>query len=549
MRLLNTSTLKLHNFSEKEIPPHAILSHTWGKDEVTFQDVDKPEVQEQEGYAKLTGCCAFALADSWDYIWIDTCCIDKSSSAELSEAINSMYRWYRDAQVCYAYMADVVKSEDITVQEISFQRSRWFSRGWTLQELLAPMTVIFCDKNWETLGTKRSLHRQISLATSIDGRYLVSQAGASVATKMSWAANRETSRTEDIAYCLMGLFDVNMPLLYGEGAKAYIRLQEAILQKSNDDSLFAWRAENCGPCGLFASGPDAFSRTGNIRPVYRSTELLSRQRRPPVRTNRGIEMDVYEIRDEGSTNQKLRPVIILDCGPLGFNNEQWVVILVHLEEDSYSRLSAQHLQHFSNQSQAFKSLRAPIRGCVRLSYEPPWQQITSVPSFDNLFRLSPLDNDFSITTEYGGKLRWDIDLQCWCLTPPNSVVLVQLQSGEGFAIRVSQMLPVFTWCRYYLYPSNISREVIGQETYGGYIVTPSQSLLPGLSAVPESLQSASKTDHVCEPLQAGGSTLITCRRQKWSGQIYQVVNFSVATGAYRASSPRVDLVDLPSRPI
>ncbi|KAL8866555.1 MAG: hypothetical protein Q9174_006233, partial [Haloplaca sp. 1 TL-2023] len=448
MRLLNTSTLKLHNFSEKDIPPYAILSHTWGKDEVTFQDVNKPGVQEQEGYAKITGCCTVALADGWDYIWIDTCCINKSSSTELSEAINSMYRWYKDAQVCYVYMVDVVKFEDTTMQEISFQRSRWFTRGWTLQELLAPMTVIFCDRDWESIGTKRSLYRQISIATGIHGTFLDSQVGASVATQMSWAANRETSRTEDIAYCLMGLFDVNMPLLYGEGAKAFTRLQEAILQKSDDESLFAWRGENCDPCGVFASGPDAFAETGNIRPSWGwgDAMLLQRQGRPSVRTNWGIEMNIYQMSDEDSPQQKLIPIIILNCGPVGFGDEVWVVFLYHLlGENSYLRSSAQHLQSISMKTQIVLSLKDPIRGYVALTYEPPWRRISSVPqmSGSNAFRLAPLDDDYSITTTFGGHLNWNTNFQCWIPSPPDSVVLIQLKSGEGFAIRVAPMQAVF----------------------------------------------------------------------------------------------------------
>ena len=106
MRLLHTSTLTLHEFFGDEIPSYAILSHTWGDEEVTLQDLEKGQSKSRAGYAKITGCCALALSNGWEWLWIDTCCIDKTSSAELSEAINSMYRWYRDSGVCYAYLTD-----------------------------------------------------------------------------------------------------------------------------------------------------------------------------------------------------------------------------------------------------------------------------------------------------------------------------------------------------------------------------------------------------------------------------------------------------------
>ncbi|KAL9579019.1 MAG: hypothetical protein Q9203_006880 [Teloschistes exilis] len=226
MRLIDTYTLTLQEFNEVDIPAYAILSHTWGDGEVSFQDFEKPSSKTLTGYTKITKCCEVARSDGWQHVWVDTCCIDKTSSAELSEAINSMYRWYEEAQVCYVYMVDVK-----TGSADEFETSRWFERGWTLQELLASNIVIFYDSNWEEVGTKLSLESLVSSATRIASKHLKNPAEASVAAKMSWAAYRETTRTEDIAYCLMGLFDVNMPLLYGEGKKAFQRLQEMILQK------------------------------------------------------------------------------------------------------------------------------------------------------------------------------------------------------------------------------------------------------------------------------------------------------------------------------
>ena len=121
MRLLDTKTIKLHEFFDSDVPRYAILSHTWGKEEVSFQTLPKPESKDLAGYQKITRCCALAASERYQYAWIDTCCIDKTSSAELSEAINSMFRWYQNAEICYAYLADVVDSEG------TFCNSRWFS--------------------------------------------------------------------------------------------------------------------------------------------------------------------------------------------------------------------------------------------------------------------------------------------------------------------------------------------------------------------------------------------------------------------------------------
>lgn len=173
---------------------------------------------------------------------INRCCIDKTSSAELSEAINSMFRWYQNAQACYAYLADVSSDSGPSQEPSEFSKSRWFTRGWTLQELIAPSNVVFYSRDWHILGTKDQLADLLERITRIDCETLRGQdlQFVSVSKKMSWAAHRKTSRVEDIAYSLLGIFDVNMPLLYGEGKKAFLRLQEEILKVSNDQTLFAW---------------------------------------------------------------------------------------------------------------------------------------------------------------------------------------------------------------------------------------------------------------------------------------------------------------------
>lgn len=143
MRLLHAGTLTLHEFSPNRIPPYAILSHTWEDDEITLQELDSGAGKGKTGYSKITNFCGQARTAGLEYCWVDTCCIDKTSSTELSEAINSMYRWYRDALVCYAYLADVTANESPGNEDSSFRKSRWFTRGWTLQELIAPASVVF----------------------------------------------------------------------------------------------------------------------------------------------------------------------------------------------------------------------------------------------------------------------------------------------------------------------------------------------------------------------------------------------------------------------
>ncbi|TGJ88051.1 hypothetical protein E0Z10_g720 [Xylaria hypoxylon] len=312
MRFINTITLELEDRLEI-IPRYAILSHTWGDEEVTLQDwltpetrdhlfslleileneeneghaygslgtrplatfVNKAEVQlgdpdwrlvlgpndrlNRFGYWKILKTCLQARQDGLNYLWVDTNCIDKTSSAELSEAINSMYAWYRNSSICYAYLSDVLipdptyDAADLETGQSgthlqgsslnSFRKSRWFRRGWTLQELLAPRKVRFYSRNWTPIGTKYDMAPLLANITRVDEKYLLYAQdirSASVAQRMAAVADRTTTRPEDIAYCLLGLFNVNMPLLYGEGAMAFVRLQEEIMKVSDDHSIFAW---------------------------------------------------------------------------------------------------------------------------------------------------------------------------------------------------------------------------------------------------------------------------------------------------------------------
>ena len=232
MRLLELKTngeFSLTKYLINNIPPYAILSHTWGDDdeEVTFKDLVEGTGKSKAGYRKIQFCGEQAASDGLQYFWVDTCCIDKSNSAELSEAINSMFRWYRDAAKCYVYLSDVsINDYDQNDQfsqswESAFRESRWFTRGWTLQELIAPASVEFFSREGKRLGDKKSLERQIHEITGIAVQALQGSplSDFSVAERMSWAEKRETKRKEDKAYSLLGIFDIHMPLIYGEGRK------------------------------------------------------------------------------------------------------------------------------------------------------------------------------------------------------------------------------------------------------------------------------------------------------------------------------------------
>lgn len=355
MWLLTTDTHELKFFEDINAqvrPRYAVLSHRWGEGEATFKEVMKARQKQTPGWMKILRCCEQAKRDGYEYVWIDTCCIDKRSSAELSEAINSMFKWYQLSQVCYAYLSDctwdgeiaqlrrgaVVQlaesrfiddviwhcnyddcgailfdevevrehlqmlhdapevnqchecqywfpstkihlghmyEHEISEKQFEFTQSVWFQRGWTLQELLAPTDVIFYNKFWRQIGTKRELWTAIEKRTRIprgallgDFKHIMST--YCIAERMSWAAGRQTTRVEDRAHSLLGLFNVNMPLLYGEGKVAFQRLQEELVRTSQDSSIFAWTEQSgefreyldtrYGTCnGMLADNPDSFA--------------------------------------------------------------------------------------------------------------------------------------------------------------------------------------------------------------------------------------------------------------------------------------------------
>ena len=315
MRLLHVESLCFEEFFDDEIPPYAILSHRWEGKEVAFHEFEAAKERDGPEFSKIKNFCSFVRQQPYpgvnlEWVWIDTCCIDKKSSAELSEAINSMFQWYKRSMVCYAYLSSVDTGPwGIRVQQ--FKHSPWFTRGWTLQELIAPRSVFFLDRQWTIIREKSEIAAEISAITGIEKDYLNLSHGrwnsldqTSIATKMSWVSRRETSRPEDMAYCLLGIFDINMPLLYGEGMKAFMRLQLEIIRKSDDETIFAWPSPNpyFMQQGMLASWPSWFINCGDIRTYVKFP-------RPPYSmTNKGLEFRV-----PAYVPSQERMTVVLNC--------------------------------------------------------------------------------------------------------------------------------------------------------------------------------------------------------------------------------------------
>lgn len=403
LRLENDGEFSLVEFTGNNIPPYAILSHTWGANdgEVTFKDLLEGTGKRKAGYNKIRFCGKQTAKDGLQFFWVDTCCIDKSSSSELSEAINSMFRWYKDAARCYAYISDVPSFNVHSQADVAtkFARSRWFARGWTLQELLVPTNVHFFSNDWSSLGSRDSLADIISAVTRIDIAFLLrlkSMDQASIAKKMSWASGRITTRLEDTAYCLLGIFGVNMPLLYGEGERAFIRLQEEIMRVSDDQSLFAWGEpestltlpseshERMGTTnqlrGLFASSPSEFATCGHIIP-----DEVAEIEEPYTLTNKGVRLVVPIYKDDLTPDYD---IAILACRPEDSLLHVFVMPLKALGGCQFARgctrpypISRDHVTVLANRILYIKqTLGTSVLPLIESTPLPPAFWIRSLPS-------------------------------------------------------------------------------------------------------------------------------------------------------------------------
>ena len=309
-----TKVLEFHD----ETTEYAILSHRWiDSTEVDYEEMvdlakmngqEQDEIRGRQGYKKIIDTCKQTKQDGYELLWIDTCCIDKRSSAELSEAINSMYRWYANAKICYAYLHDVDSSSFPTEENKEKYPNpksngwpEWFSRGWTLQEMIASRNLQFFNKDWQLIGNKKMLARTLYTITRVPGHILADGLEGyrrpCVAQIISWAAKRTTTRVEDKAYSLMGLLDVNMPMLYGEGKKAFHRLQLEIIRSSNDQSIFAWGHKSDVRIGsILADDPSDFKDCSHVE-LMNHAELIKEF--PNLSSTNADHFDVFPIMNRG----------------------------------------------------------------------------------------------------------------------------------------------------------------------------------------------------------------------------------------------------------
>lgn len=276
MRLISTDPhLRVGHFnlpSEVGVG-YAILSHVWRPSgEQPYAEVHRlahegTKVSDPRLSTKVRECHRLARANGLRWFWVDAPCIDQTNSAELSEAISSMYEWYAQASICFVHPPDVPPDDIIRAPGSAFRRSIYFRRAWTLQELIAPRRVLFLSADWTVLGDKQELADLLEDITGINQDVLTFHrplSEVSVAVRLSWASHRDASRLEDKVYCLMGLFDIHMTACYGEGAhKAFGRLQVKILERVCDHTLLAWagsRDPRNPSIWPFAPSPEAFTR-------------------------------------------------------------------------------------------------------------------------------------------------------------------------------------------------------------------------------------------------------------------------------------------------
>ncbi|KAF2683616.1 HET-domain-containing protein [Lentithecium fluviatile CBS 122367] len=350
MRLLDARTFQFKEVSDpRKITKYAVLSHTWADNEVVYSDLvsSLQNVHQRPEFAKIKFTAQQALADGFDYIWIDTTCIDKSSSADLSESINSMFKIYKNAQVCYIYLTDVMEpppegwtddGADDNDWTKAFVNARWFTRGWTLQELIAPRNCVFYTSDWRRIGTKRGMCHTLARHTGISSPILLGAdfSRTLVAERMNWASKRTTTREEDLAYCLLGLFDINLPLLYGEGERAFLRLQHEIIKKTNDRSIFLWSAleeSHTTFRSLFARSPAEFAS-------FSDYTLFTNYGRFEV-TQKGLEIDLHLVQVPSDDREFY--AVLVDAGE-GFHCAR----LRQISPTEYARVDADEIFRILN---------------------------------------------------------------------------------------------------------------------------------------------------------------------------------------------------------
>ncbi|KAJ1325477.1 FxSxx-COOH system tetratricopeptide repeat protein [Microdochium nivale] len=321
-------------------PPYAILSHTWGTHEVIYTDIQtRPSEWKQKlGYKKIQFCADQAKRHGLQHFWVDTCCIDKSDGIELQTAINSMFKWYRGANRCYVFLSDVScpstsnQLPEVGSWEAAFRGSRWFTRGWTLQELIAPQTVEFYSKEGVFLGDKRSLEAIIRDVTGIPAKALRNTPLSYFTTseREAWIRSRETTHEEDMAYSLLGMFDVHMPLIYGEGRE---RAQER-LRRMVQDSVK-------GTCD------NNFLITFNISGVPETLHFVAR------------DQEVEEMRRMLCSDGSRRTIVLHGLGGIG--KTQLAATYIKRYRDEYSAIFWLNINDEASIKQSFAGIATQIR--------------------------------------------------------------------------------------------------------------------------------------------------------------------------------------------
>ena len=405
MNLLKTDTYELIPVT-RSTPRYAILSHRWETEEIEFERMRtlKPSSLRNPSFpfippslrasaAKIRGACAIAQQQRIGYIWIDTCCIERTQSEPLAIALNSMFKWYQNAEVCYTFLNDVTyfnSNDKVFMSDRSDRRgqaSEWFGRGWTLQELLAPRKMQFYDKRWKFMGTRNEHAMLIDKITGIGLEFLTGKrplSDASCAMKMSWMAGRVTMQVEDVAYSLLGIFGIHMVPAYGEGTRAFRRLQDAIMAINGpfDESLFAWeRPQDCilrcywnhprvrnfdhNQWGLLAPSPDCFKRSGNI--CVRKNLVNMRPAGGFRRSHQGIffAMPSKEVNHMfGRPRNKIN--LPLNCWRL-LNGETLEAIVLRLSRGADGIIYRTQLQNVSSQ----KGVKVGSRGSAVIAVALP----------------------------------------------------------------------------------------------------------------------------------------------------------------------------------
>ncbi|ETN38886.1 uncharacterized protein HMPREF1541_06927 [Cyphellophora europaea CBS 101466] len=353
MRLIDTRTLELADFGN-HLPSaqYAILSHRWGDNEVTYRQymaLDKSLLRAQtpraysSGLDKILWGCHMARRNNLRYFWIDTCCINKNNEddqTELSASVMSMWKWYHEAAICYIFLATITLSAaEVERDPNAFMEwhhskdsedrdygrpAEYFRRGWTLQELLAPRRAIFFNATWSFIGSRLQLVDQIYNATNIAKQYINSNEGirlASIAARLSWAGGRETTREEDRVYSLIGLFDINMDIRYGEGyERAFYRLQKEIVENDPSEDIFAWTSDKLAKSGLLAPDIDCFANSGDIDRIW------TQDKEPHQLTSKGLRLHItarlWEMaRESAQANNHPHPTVVLPLAA-GRRNKQ-----------------------------------------------------------------------------------------------------------------------------------------------------------------------------------------------------------------------------------